>query len=129
MRTGTAFQTIEAPAGLLGAVVARIQKEQARLARLRTTLYSVGMFLSLGAGSLVTISLARSLRASGFYEYVSLAFSGDSSFLVYWRELSLSILESVPFVTVLTFLVVLFVLVWTSANTLTNARKMGHRTA
>ncbi|MDB5189968.1 MAG: hypothetical protein JWN49_294 [Parcubacteria group bacterium] len=115
---------IETPTGLLEGVFARIRQEQVRLARMRTTLYSVGMILSLGTGSLVTVSLARSLRASGFYEYASLALSGDSLFLTYWRELSFSLLESVPFITLLMFLVVLLVLVWTAANTLTNVRKI-----
>ncbi|CAN5754053.1 hypothetical protein BH11PAT2_BH11PAT2_01950 [soil metagenome] len=115
---------VEAPAGLLHTVFARIHREQARLARVRAALYSVGTLASLGVGVFVTLSLARSLRESGFYEYVSLALSGDSLFLVYWRELSLSILESVPTVTLLTLLVVLLVLVWTSANTFTNVRKI-----
>ncbi len=120
------LHTIETPVGLLGIVLARIQREQARLARLRVTFYSFGTILSLSAGSLVTVSLARSLRASGFYDYASLALSGDSTFLTYWRELGLSLLESVPLVTVLTLLFVLLILVWTSANTLTNVRKIAH---
>jgi len=53
--------------------------------------------------------LANDLAHSGFYEYFSLIFSDGGSMFSSWRELSLSIAESLPTMSIIFILSLLFV--------------------
>jgi hypothetical protein len=85
---------VAAPQGLLERVIATIQHKQ-RMARLWRMRISVGAGIaSVAALVPVGISLANSFAVSHFADYVSLL--GDSAALTYWKEISVSILESLP---------------------------------
>lgn len=43
-----------------------------------------------------SIYAARAIYQSGFYQYLSLAFSDPDVVLTYWREFTLSVVESAP---------------------------------
>lgn len=51
------------------------------------------------------------LELSGSYEYFSLIFS-NTEVLAYWKELSLSIIESLPFAELTTFLGITALCLW-----------------
>jgi len=53
--------------------------------------------------------LSSDLAHSGFYEYLSLTFEGGGVIISYWKELSLSIVESIPVMSTLLTLSLLFV--------------------
>ena len=61
----------------------------------------IWVFSSIGLASLLGLIpafkvLSNDLMESGFYEYLSLIFSNSNSIASYWRELSLSLAESLP---------------------------------
>jgi hypothetical protein len=56
--------------------------------------------------------LGASFSRSGFYEYFSLAFSdGGGVALSYWKEISLSLVESLPTLSIILFLTIVFILI------------------
>ncbi len=98
------------PQGLLGRVIAHIQykQQQSRLWRLRI---SVGAGIaSVAALVPVGISLAHSFAVSHFSAYLSLL--GDSAVLAYWKEISVSILESLPTTALALTIALVGVLLW-----------------
>ncbi|MFA6585968.1 MAG: hypothetical protein WCS86_02285 [Candidatus Paceibacterota bacterium] len=72
-------------------------------------------FSSIGVASLIGLFpawqiLSNDLTQSGFYEYLSLIFSNGSSITSYWQELSLSIIESLPTMSIVLSLSLIFII-------------------
>lgn len=70
-------------------------------------------FSSLGFASVIGLIpvfkiLLSDLAQSGFYEYASLAFSDTSLLLSAWRELAFSLIESLPIMSIIFTLTLLF---------------------
>lgn len=85
----------------------RIIRREKRIANVKIFIFS-----SVGISSLIGFipvfkALLNDLSTSGFYEYLSVAFSGNGAFVLYWKELALSISESLPITNIVyTFLLV-----------------------
>ena len=81
----------------------------------RNTQTKFWAFFSLGATSLAGLVpvfkvLSNDLSQSGFYEYSSLIFSDTGLMLSYWKELSFSLAESLPIMSIVFTLSLLFVI-------------------
>ena len=118
------MDTLQTPGGLRQRIllgIARAEYERARtyllvsLAVVPASL--VGVFFSARY-------LLQSLYQSGFYQYLSLLFSGDSVVLASWRELSYALIESMPVFETALFLSALTFFVWSGAHALTSARRL-----
>jgi hypothetical protein len=83
-----------APDGLCGVVLSRVALEQKRTARRRFETAVASLLASLGAAVAAVFVLANSLAASGFWKFVSLAFSDGGTVLTYWQQFAMSLLES-----------------------------------
>ena len=79
---------------------------------------SVGSLVSI---VLVSISLVKNVLASGFYDYASIMFLDFGSATMYMKDISLSLVESLPILTLSLFLSLVVVFVW-------SVRSMGHFT-
>ena len=106
------FSSIEPPASLLGAVLARIAHVRRRAARLR--LATLGVLVTVSAAALVpAVSYTtHEFYTSGFYDYSALLFSDRSLALTYSRDMAFSLLESVPSLAVLLLLGFSIALIW-----------------
>ncbi len=56
-------------------------------------------------------ALTSDLTQSGIYDYFSIIFSNNGSILSYWKELSLSIIESLPTMSIVLSLSLIFVFI------------------
>jgi len=82
--------------GLTSLTWERIVKREKRLTRNRLYFFSLlGVFSLAGAVPVFKILLGE-LAQSGFYDYLSVASSGQGILIAYWRELALSLSESLP---------------------------------
>ena len=104
-------------------IISGIVREEHRRAKTYLIFFATTLSLSLAGVILSLKYLAESFYQSGFYEYTSLLFSGDSAVFPYWKELSLSIIDSMPIIGVIAFLGAVGFLVWSGANTFTNTRR------
>jgi hypothetical protein len=84
--------------------------KQARMSRNKSIIYGTIGVLSLVTFIKTAIDLADQFRRSGFYQYLSLAFSDGRLVLSYWRELALSLADSLPLTSLALALLLLLIL-------------------
>lgn len=113
---------LEPPKGLRGKILASIRYEEIRRAR-------IYVFAALGtiATSLLGIVFAFKYMLQGFYQssfysYFSLLFSDPDIAISYWKELSLSLIETAPLVGITLSLVALAALLTSMRVLVNNAR-------
>jgi hypothetical protein len=81
-----------------------------RIARVKSWAFSLlGLISFIGLIPAWKV-LASDLTQSGVFEYLSLVFSNGNSILPYWKELGLSIVESLPMMSIVLSLSLIFIL-------------------
>ncbi len=113
---------VDAPAGLYAAVMLRIATARRRAAQLHALLF--GLCTVLFAALLIPVLhyTTEQLYASGFYEYLSFIASDRSLAFTYWREFSLSLIESLPSIALLLLLPIVAALLWSLSRLVRNVR-------
>ncbi|MDE1924632.1 MAG: hypothetical protein KGH79_00405 [Patescibacteria group bacterium] len=110
------------PRGLYEAILARIEEAKRTQARVRSGIFGIVAVLS-GAALVPAVQYALAqFYASGFYDYASLLLSDRSLALTYWREFSLTLLESLPALALLFVIPLVVALVWSLSRTIKTAR-------
>ncbi len=112
---------ISSPAGLERAVLARLNREQKRQAKIQLVIFALVDILALSGLVASVIYLSSLFAKSGFIQYLSLIVSDGGLLFSYWRELVLSLAESLPVLGLIAFLFIITVLVWSIAKTIINA--------
>ena len=69
---------------------------------------SIGTLSFIGLIPVLTI-LFSDLRKSGFYEYLSIAFSSSGSLITYWKDFLLLLGESLPIMSIIATLTLIFI--------------------
>ena len=108
---------VSLPPELFSSVLVRVRLEQKRAAR--KELAFVGT-LALGSATSaipITTSIFSSLSQTSFYQFLVLIFSDGLDMLTYWREILMSLAESLPIFSITIFMTVLVVLLWSVART------------
>jgi len=103
------FVAPELPEGLFDKIMNRIRKEQ-RLSALRRRLIfsSLGLIASVAVFIPALKVVQRELYQSGFLQFVSLLFSDFEIIIVYWQNFVISLLESIPAMSLTIFFVAIF---------------------
>lgn len=117
------MEKIQPPQDLKQNILLGIAKEEFRRAKVYFTVAATVLPVSLVAVFLSGRYLISSFYESGFYDYFSLLFSGDSTVFAYWKELAYSLVETMPIVGTIAFLVAFSFLIWSVSNTFTNLRR------
>lgn len=112
-----AIGEIKAKEGLRNKVLLAIRKKEQKRARFFAFSSLIFIVPSVWALFIYTKSVFEALYSSGFSEYLSLIFSDTDIVFAYWREFSLSLVESIPFANIIIVLI-LAVLVAFSARVL-----------
>lgn len=99
------LESVEPPAGLFDRIIFVIKKEQ----ELRHTRRLVFGFLSLLTISFIAIPfswtmLTDQIKSSGILYFISMAANDPSISFVFWQDLSLAILESLPIMGIVVFI-------------------------
>ena len=108
------------PVGLADLVLARLGQEQKKHARRNLLIFGAVDIFSIAGLVLAGLSLVNLLASSSFYNYLSLLWSDSGTLALYWQELLMSLVESLPFLGLTVFLVVILVTMVSLAKTLTN---------
>ncbi|MDD4989276.1 MAG: hypothetical protein PHV42_02520 [Candidatus Pacebacteria bacterium] len=86
-------------------------------------IFSVTLLVaSLGGIVEAFVQFVQHSNQSGFSQYASLLFSDNSVFFSYWKDLGLSLVESLPLVSTVLLLGVVLVFLWSGARTLKYGR-------
>lgn len=115
-----ATQVVGLSAGLDKLVYCRLEQEQKKRAKRRLLIFGLADLLSVSGLVASFLYLVNLMVGSGFYNYLSLVWSDRGSLALYWHELLLSIVESLPVLGVITFLGVALILLLSLSKTLVN---------
>ena len=113
---------VAAPNGLFEKVLARVDAARRRSAQVHAAAFAALVVLCAGALVPVLEYTAEQFSSSGFYDYLTLALSDHSLIFTYWREFSLSLLESLPSLALLLLLPLAIALGWSLVRLVKNAR-------
>lgn len=106
------LETPEPAAGLFDKIIQRIRREQRLLViKRRLVLFSVGTLGSVVAFIPVFRLVQSGLAESGFMEFFSLIFSDLGLVTAHWQNFVLALLESLPVMSVVMFLAVIFIFI------------------
>ncbi len=115
------IKTINPPQGLEASIVHQIHTLERSAARTRFAILGSLAFASF-VGIIQSLSyLLQSFSQSGFYHYFSLIFS-ENSLATYWKELTFSLVESLPLLGLIMFLSITALFLWSTARALRDAR-------
>jgi hypothetical protein len=112
------------PEALCGIILQRLHLLERRALRVRLFLLSALSIISLGGMITSFFSLGRTIAQSGFSEYLYLVFSDYTILATYWKEISLSLLETLPVLSLASALVVIGLFIWSSTKTVSNVRSI-----
>lgn len=113
---------LEPPKGLRGKILASIKHEELRRARIYV-FTALGTIATSSLGAVFAFKyMLQGFYQSSFYSYFSLLFSDPDIAVSYWKELSLSLIETAPLVGITLSLVALAALL-TSVRVLVNNAK------
>jgi hypothetical protein len=104
------FAHVEPPKHLLPRVLDRITLLEQRAAKMRFVLFSGTTLMSFLAMIAAFRYAWGSFAQSGFSTYASLLSSDGSVVMLYWKEFTFSLIESLPFMSITILLSAIFVL-------------------
>lgn len=101
------FSLIEPPIGLYEKIMKRIHQKERVLVLRRVIIFSTTLIISLVSFFPVVSMLMYDINQSGFLQFSSLMFSDTSSVMTYWRSFMMTLLETLPALSLALFLAVL----------------------
>jgi hypothetical protein len=122
------FKTLayeKAPIDLEKKIKLRILAEEERLSRNKALIFGLSTATSLSLSLWAAFLLIRSLSESGFWNYLSIVVSENVAVISYWRELSFSLVESLPLVGLIIFFATAGSFIWSFANMSKNFGSFG----
>ncbi|MEI6843173.1 MAG: hypothetical protein WCK48_01530 [bacterium] len=108
------FLKVNKPENLDSLIYTKIGEERKRKAKVHLMYTSFVSVISLGALVPALTYLFHGFSQSGFYEYFSLLISDGGTALSSWKEILLSLVESLPVLEVSAFLALVLVLLATT---------------
>jgi hypothetical protein len=118
---------IEPPIDLEQRILRRINLLVVRRARTRLAVFGFLATGSLASLLYVLVIIGRSLLQSSFYQYLQLLWSDQTIWLTYWRELSWSLLESLPVLGLTIILAIGGLFLWSILKVLENNNYYGFK--
>jgi hypothetical protein len=116
------YETTPCPAGFEQTIIKNIRTAEIKADKRSFIVRWFGLgSLSLAslAGTIASaIYLVDAMNTSGTFQYISLALSDSGSVSSYWKELLLSVLESVPAFGIAVLLAAVGLFLWSAARTL-----------
>ena len=91
-------------------ILARIDQEQAKKVTIGNIISRTVGAVSLVAIFPLVINIFAQLQNSGFFSYLSLVFTDTGTVATYWKELSLSLVESAPLAGITLILMLVLIL-------------------
>lgn len=98
------------PVGLFEKIIKRIHREKRLRTVRRLAVFSVALVGSIAVIMPAFQAMRTAFSESGFAAFFSLIFSDSAAMLVHWQSFGLALLESLPAMSIIAFLAVIFVL-------------------
>jgi accessory gene regulator protein AgrB len=112
---------INPPDDLVAKVISCIHKKSLQKVKVRFGVLVAIAVASLSSCIALSIGLWHSIVQTGFYDYLSLVLSDTSALGSFWKQLLVSLAESLPMLSFASFIAVAGVFVWSGAKVVRNA--------
>lgn len=116
------LELINLPINLEQSILFRLDQEQKKHAKIQLVVFSLVDLASLAGLAASLVFLSNLFAQSGFIQYLLLIFSDSSLLFSFWRELAMSLAESLPVFGVIVLFSFVIVLAWSLAKTINNVR-------
>lgn len=100
------------PENLASNIILRVDTKIKQNAKLKALGLSFVSMCSLFISIPIIFQIITSFTQSGFYNYLSIIFSDSDVAIIYWKEILMSLVESLPIVGIVGLLAVTLVFVW-----------------
>lgn len=117
-----ASQNATMPSDLADKIIVRIKEKQRLAALVKMAVFGVLSILAMAIGVWVWYTQSSAIVSSEVVKLLSLAFSDTAVVLNFWKEYSLSLLESIPFISIAFLLVCLWTLFASMRITIKNGK-------
>ena len=117
-------QEMSMPKNLVEGIILRVNKKAQEKAKVKTLGLSFVSLLSLIASFPIISQVTNSFTQSGAYNYLSLVFSDSDLMIIYWKEILLTLAESIPAISIISLLAVVAVFVWSTLNAMSEVKKV-----
>jgi hypothetical protein len=108
---------VSVPAGLADSIILKIDNNAKQQAKLKTLGLGFVSVLSIITSVPIISQIITSFTQSGFYNYLSIIFSDGDVAIVYWKEILLTLAESLPVIAIISLLIVLAIFTWSVLKT------------
>ncbi len=108
---------VSVPHRLAESIILKIDAKAKQNAKLKTFGLGTVSALSVTASIPIISQIITSFTQSGFYNYLSIIFSDSDVAIVYWKEILISLAESLPVIGILGLLIVLAIFTWSALMT------------
>lgn len=105
-------QEISVPGNLINNIVLVVDQKAKQTVGFKTLGLILVSFVSVATSVPIISHIFTSFTQSGFYNYLSIIFSDSDVALVYWKEILISLAESLPVIGIVGLLTVTAIFVW-----------------
>ncbi|MEI6042421.1 MAG: hypothetical protein WCQ00_02535 [bacterium] len=105
-------QVISAPYDLANRIIFSIDEKAKQNAKYKALGLSFVSMISFFVSIPIIAQIITSFTQSGFYNYVSIIFSDSDVAMVYWKEIVMSLAESLPIIGIASLLAVAVIFTW-----------------
>jgi len=117
-------QDIPIPKGFVDSVILKVNQKDSERSKVKTLGLGFVSMLSLIASIPIIYQVIASFTQSGIYNYLSLIFSDSDVIIVYWKEILVTLAESVPTISIISLLAILAVFAWSTLKAMNEAKKI-----
>jgi len=105
------IEALEPPPALLGKVMLHLEREKKLvIIKRKVALFSAGLIFSVLALIPAFKMVWDGVASSGFTQFLSLLFTDSGVVMAYWQSFGLTLLESLPVLSIIIFLAIIFIL-------------------
>lgn len=109
-------EEIEVPDDLVQGILNRVDGKIRQQSRVKALSFSLISTTSLIISIPIIKAVITSFTQSGIYNYLSLIFSDSDIVITYWKEILMTIAESIPAISVIALLSIATIFIWSTVS-------------
>lgn len=102
------------PINLVNKIILSVDKKVSHDSKIKALGLSFVSFISFLISIPIISQIITSFTQSGFYNYISIIFSDSDVAFIYWKEILISLIESLPVIGIASLLAIVVVFIWST---------------
>lgn len=110
------------PINLVNKIILSVDKKVSHDSKIKALGLSFVSFISFLISIPIISQIITSFTQSGFYNYISIIFSDSDVVFIYWKEILISLIESLPVIGIASLLAIAVVFIWSTIKATSEVR-------